>query len=95
MISPLVIGICLLPVFVVYEWKVARYPIIPRRFVTNRSVVIAMLIGSFDFVCSSHPLIPCSLPDTPQISFYLSFTYLYSFVYVVKPWYVLIGVSSS
>ncbi|KAH6874654.1 ferrichrome-type siderophore transporter [Coprinopsis sp. MPI-PUGE-AT-0042] len=69
MIAPLVIGIVLIPVFVLYEWKVARYPIIPRRFVTNRSVVIAMSIGLFDF-----------------ISFYLSYTYLYSFVFVVKPW---------
>lgn len=69
MIAPIVIGIVLIPVFILYEWKVARYPVIPKRFLTNRSVVIALIIGSFDF-----------------ISFYLSYTYLYSFVFVVKPW---------
>ncbi|KXN85124.1 Siderophore iron transporter 3 [Leucoagaricus sp. SymC.cos] len=50
----------------------AKYPVIPKRFVLNRSVVLASLIGAFDFV-----------------SFYISFTYLFSFIVVVKPWSLL------
>ena len=64
-----VIGILLLPVFLFYSWKFSKYPVVPKRFLQNKTVVLAALIGAFDFV-----------------SFYLSFTYLYSFVVIVKPW---------
>lgn len=46
----LIVGIVLIPAFLLYEFKVARYPVIARRFVFNRSVVIASLISSLDFV---------------------------------------------
>jgi hypothetical protein len=72
MIAMEVIGILLLPVFLVYSWKFAKYPVVPKRFLQNKTVVLAALIGAFDFV-----------------SFYLSFTYLYSFVVIVKPWPLL------
>ncbi|KAG5639035.1 hypothetical protein H0H81_007648 [Sphagnurus paluster] len=68
-IAMLVVGGVLIPVFVLYDFKVAKYPVIARRFVFNRGVAFAALIGALDFV-----------------SFYLTFTYLYSFVVVVKPW---------
>ncbi|KAF5368687.1 hypothetical protein D9615_010309 [Tricholomella constricta] len=71
-IAMLIVGGVLVPVFVWYDFKVAQYPVIARRFVFNRSVVIAALIGALDFA-----------------SFYLTFTYLYSFVFVVKPWTLL------
>jgi len=56
-------------VFAIWDLYYASRPVIAPRFVRNRSVVCASLIGFFDFV-----------------SFYLTFTYLYSFVLVVKPW---------
>ncbi|KAF6745245.1 drug:h+ antiporter [Ephemerocybe angulata] len=69
MIAMEVIGILLIPVYLIWEWKFAKHPVVAKRFVTNRTVVLAALIGGFDF-----------------ISFYISFTYLFSFVIVVKPW---------
>ncbi|KAK7447416.1 hypothetical protein VKT23_014125 [Stygiomarasmius scandens] len=69
MIAMIVIGCCLLPVFGVWDVKLAKFPVIPYRFLKNRSIAIASAIGFFDF-----------------ISFYLTFTYLFSFIIVVKPW---------
>jgi len=69
MIAMLAVGCALIPVFVFYEFKFAQYPVVARRFVFNRSVVIASVIGAFDFV-----------------TLYLTLTYLYSFILVVKPW---------
>ncbi|KAJ7599324.1 drug:h+ antiporter [Mycena floridula] len=69
MIAMLVIGFVVIPIFLLWEIKFAKHPVIPARFCVNRSIVIASLIGFFDF-----------------ISFYLTFTYLYSFVIIVKPW---------
>ncbi|TFK35357.1 drug:h+ antiporter [Crucibulum laeve] len=69
MVAMLVVGIVLIPAFILWDLKYAKYPVVARRFVFNKTVVIAALIGAFDF-----------------ISFYITFTYLYSFVIVVKPW---------
>ncbi|KAJ7685349.1 drug:h+ antiporter [Mycena polygramma] len=63
------LGIILIPVFGIWDFRWAKYPVIPFRFVVNRSVVGASLIGALDFM-----------------AFYLTFTYLYSFVVVVKDW---------
>ncbi|KAJ7172314.1 drug:h+ antiporter [Mycena filopes] len=63
------LGIALIPVFAWWDFKQAKYPVIPFRFVVNRSVVGASIIGALDFM-----------------AFYLTFTYLYSFVIVVKDW---------
>ncbi|KAG2353161.1 major facilitator superfamily domain-containing protein [Suillus spraguei] len=68
-IAMLVVGVVLLAVFAVWDLRYASEPVIAARFVRNRSVVCAALIGFFDFM-----------------SFFLTFTYLYSFVLVVKPW---------
>ncbi|PSS03712.1 hypothetical protein PHLCEN_2v3966 [Hermanssonia centrifuga] len=68
-IAMLVIGIVLLFVFSVWETWFAKRPVVPLRFLRNRSFIGAAWIGFFDFV-----------------SFYLTNTYLYSFVLVVKPW---------
>ncbi|KAJ7046973.1 drug:h+ antiporter [Mycena alexandri] len=69
MLSIFLLGIVLIPVFAWWDFKWAKYPVIPFRFVANRSVVGASLIGALDFM-----------------AFYLTFTYLYSFVIVVKDW---------
>ncbi|KAL1747554.1 major facilitator superfamily domain-containing protein [Schizophyllum fasciatum] len=69
MIAMEVVGCVLLIAVAVWDFKFAAYPAIPRRFVVNRSVVFASLIGFFDF-----------------ISFYLNYTYLYSFILVTKDW---------
>ncbi|KAJ6630603.1 drug:h+ antiporter [Mycena sp. CBHHK59/15] len=69
MMAMFVLGIILIPAFAFWDFGWAKYPVIPRRFVFNRSVVGASLIGAFDFM-----------------AFYLTFTYLYSFVVVVKDW---------
>ncbi|XP_006455502.1 hypothetical protein AGABI2DRAFT_187797 [Agaricus bisporus var. bisporus H97] len=71
-IAMIIIGGCLLPFFAFWEVKFARYPVIPKRFLSNRTIVLAAFIGAFDF-----------------ISFYLTYTYLFSFILVVKPWTLL------
>ncbi|CAE6508217.1 unnamed protein product [Rhizoctonia solani] len=69
MIAMLTVGPILLIAFGIYEWKFASHPIVPMKFLRNKAVLGAALIGFFDFV-----------------SFYLTFSYLYSFVFVVKGW---------
>ncbi|KIJ51356.1 hypothetical protein M422DRAFT_43910 [Sphaerobolus stellatus SS14] len=69
MIAMIVVGFVVIPIFAVWEAKFAKFPVFPRRFLSNRSAIIASAIGFLDF-----------------ISFYLSFSYLYSFVLIVKPW---------
>ncbi|KAF9269901.1 drug:h+ antiporter [Marasmius fiardii PR-910] len=71
MIAMIVVGFVILFGFVVWE-RWVEYPVIPGKFMKNRSVMLAAFIGFFDFV-----------------SFYLTFTYLYSFILVVKPWPLL------
>ncbi|KAK0453763.1 drug:h+ antiporter [Armillaria borealis] len=78
MIAMLVIGCVLFPAVGPWEFKFAKYPVIPMRFITNFTVVGASLIGFFDYACSSSRNL--------IISFYLTYVYLYSFVIVVKPW---------
>ena len=50
MIAMIVIGCVLIPFYVLWDVKVANHPVIPRRFWLNRSVVIACVVGAFDFV---------------------------------------------
>lgn len=47
----IVVGFCLLPLFALWDFKYAKRPVVSLRFLTNRSVVGAALIGFFDFVC--------------------------------------------
>ncbi|KAG8900112.1 hypothetical protein FRC00_014382 [Tulasnella sp. 408] len=68
MIAMIVLGPIFLIAFGIYEWRFSPKPLAPGRFLKNPSVVIASLIGFFDFV-----------------SFYLTYTYLYSFVYITQP----------
>ncbi|KAG6830481.1 hypothetical protein H0H92_000488 [Tricholoma furcatifolium] len=49
MIAMVVIGCVLVPAIAIYEFRFARYPVIPHRFAANRSVVIASAVGAFDF----------------------------------------------
>jgi hypothetical protein len=69
MIAMLTIGPIVLIAFGIYEWKFASRPIVPMKFLHNKAIVGASLIGFFDF-----------------ISFYLTSSYLYSFVFVFKGW---------
>lgn len=46
----LVVGIVLLFVFALWDLRFAKRPVIAPRFVRNPSVVLASLIGFFDFV---------------------------------------------
>ncbi|TFK33911.1 drug:h+ antiporter [Crucibulum laeve] len=50
MIAMLVVGIVVIPMYVFWEFKFAKFPVIARRFVMNRTVVCAALIGSLDFI---------------------------------------------
>ena len=72
MIAMLAVGCVLLPAIAAWEVFFAKRPVIARRFLTNRTVILAAWIGFFDF-----------------FSFYLSQTYLYSFVLITKPWPLL------
>ncbi|KAH9912103.1 MFS general substrate transporter [Epithele typhae] len=69
MVAMFVCGWVLLPVFVLWDLRYAKRPVIAMRFLANRTVVCAAWIGFFDF-----------------LSFFLTFTYLQSFVLVTKPW---------
>ncbi len=53
MIAMLVIGCVLFPAVGPWEFKFAKYPVVPRRFITNFTVVGASLIGFFDYACPS------------------------------------------
>lgn len=46
----LVLGVVFLFVFVYWDLRVATRPVIAARFLRNRSVVFASIIGFFDFV---------------------------------------------
>ncbi|KAG7449141.1 drug:h+ antiporter [Guyanagaster necrorhizus] len=50
MIAMLVIGCVLFPAVGPWEFKFAKYPVIPLRFITNFTVVGASLIGFFDYI---------------------------------------------
>ncbi|KAF9046927.1 drug:h+ antiporter [Hymenopellis radicata] len=50
MIAMLVVGCVLLLFIAPWEAKVAKYPVLPGRFLKNRSIVGASLIGFFDFI---------------------------------------------
>lgn len=50
MIAMVVVGCVLIPVYALWDLKYAHFPVIARRFVFNRSVVIACAIGALDFV---------------------------------------------
>lgn len=50
MIAMIVLGPIFLIAFAIYEWKFSPKPVAPGRFLRNPSVVIASLIGFFDFV---------------------------------------------
>ena len=54
----LVIGCVLLCLFAVWDLRFASRPVIAPRFLRNRSVVFASLIGFFDFVRSSLHTMP-------------------------------------
>lgn len=53
MISMIVVGCMLLPITVFWEIKFATRPILAHRLLTNRTVMISVLIGFFDNVCFS------------------------------------------
>ena len=72
MIAMIVVGCILLPAIAAWEILFAKRPVIARRFLTNRTVILAAWIGFFDF-----------------FSFYLTQTYLYSFILITKPWSLL------
>lgn len=87
MIAMVVIGCCLLPVVGVWDYKFAKHPVLAMRFLRNGSVMGAAWIGFFDYVCHLSPSVIRTCIDSSQVSFYLNYTYLYSFIIVVKDWY--------
>ena len=46
MIAMEVVGIVLLPVYFLYSAYLAKFPVVPKRFLRNRSVVLACLVVS-------------------------------------------------
>nr|VWP00768.1 C3H1-type domain-containing protein [Ganoderma boninense] len=49
MIAMLVVGVVLMPAFVAWEILFAQWPAIPRRFLANKTVVLAAWISLFEF----------------------------------------------
>jgi hypothetical protein len=52
-IAMLVLGLILLFVFAVWDFGYATRPVIPPRFIKNRTIVIAASVGFIDFVSGS------------------------------------------
>lgn len=50
MIAMLVVGCLLLFVIVLWEFKFAKRPVLARRLLSNKTVVLSAWIGFFDFV---------------------------------------------
>jgi MFS family permease len=50
MIAMIVVGFVIIPFIAIWEARFAKFPVIPPRFLKNRAVVGASLIGFFDFV---------------------------------------------
>ncbi|EIN05327.1 MFS general substrate transporter [Punctularia strigosozonata HHB-11173 SS5] len=65
----LLAGVACLGFFGYWDFTHATYPVVAKRFVRNRTVVITTLVGAFDFM-----------------AFYVTQTYLFSFILVVKSW---------
>ena len=59
MIAMIVVGCVLLPAIAFWEIKFAKRPVLARRYLTNRTVVIAAWIGFIDFVRPG-PVFPSS-----------------------------------
>ena len=67
----LVVGVVLLFVFAVWDFKFASRPVIPFRFVRNRTVVIGSLVGFFDFVRSQYSGVDIVNPNIIYIALFL------------------------
>lgn len=60
-------GVVVLPLLIFWEIKYASFPIVPKRFLLNRTVLCAIIINFFDFIsyvdsCAlspPHKLIAC------------------------------------
>ncbi|CAK9783834.1 putative Siderochrome-iron uptake transporter [Cutaneotrichosporon oleaginosum] len=52
-ITPLVIGVLLLPVFAIWEWKWARHPIFPFHLMRDKHVMSILLIALLKNIASS------------------------------------------
>lgn len=64
MIVLVMFGWILLPVCGIWDLRYAKYPVIPRQFFRNRSIIIVSLIGAFDFVSFSSALESSSRPNS-------------------------------
>lgn len=72
MIAMLITGFTLLILFVAYELRLAKRPVIAPRFWKNRAIVGASVIGFFDFVRLFLLLIP---PSVLPVLKFLPFTF--------------------
>ena len=50
MIAMIAVGFVIIPMIVSWEWKFAKYSVVPARFIRNPSAVLAAAIGFLDFV---------------------------------------------
>lgn len=50
MIAMIVVGVVLFPIFIVFEWKFPKKPVVPMRWLRRGPILGACLIGFFDFV---------------------------------------------
>lgn len=74
-----VVGAILLAIFPLYEWRFARFPIMPRRLLNrNFSLSLAILTGK-SRRCAQ-------LMTVYYLGYFITSTYWLSFVYVVVDW---------
>ena len=87
MIAMIVVGIVLIPGVAFWEVGFAKRPVLAGRLLKNRTLMIAAWIGFFDFVRNTLlRACDCAYGSALQFSYYLTTTYLYSFITITKPW---------
>lgn len=73
-IVPLVIGFCSIPLFVVWEMKITRAPMLPFVVMKNRGVWAAFLVGIFSTLITSlpngyaYPVLLVGMNATPTVA---------------------------
>lgn len=86
-IAPLVIGVCLIPVLIFWEWKVAKFPIIPFPLMRDRGVwaalIIACLINFIWYMPNDFMYTVLVVGMNTSIKAATRITSLYSFVSVI------------
>lgn len=73
------VGCVVIPAYVLYEFRFAKHPVVARRFVFNKSAVVASLVGALYFVSFFPSSLFSSLSHAPLLSSFLTSLFLLSY----------------